>query len=642
MADQNNSSTPPPLAPSFGHIFINIFTVVFIAFTVHRYLNFKFLAEAVPPESPIKSFLVGGLSDVWVAFLFTLAAASVSFYLRKLSKTSGIVTEIVFYAALVGTLAAHQGYVEFFRFQIEPFHIGYMTDVQFIGSNAASFLTRPNLTLTIIVGLTAGLMFFRREKILPPMTSRLLLLCLVLLALVAHNRNIRYRVQWFIPENLQTNVFESLYLRFKKLGNTEKLRKEDYVAAKQFYLPLSQSDDPYNATIFSYAFQDKAVTHPIASAIKQTFQTHIKAGRKPKIVVVMLESLRPSETGIFSAERTSLTPHMDQLAHTGIWFSKAFSTGSVTRGGQEAVFCGNFSGRNTSLMRNFDALAYTCITDSLGDDIAAKFWYHGGDGRFDGQEAFWQKHKVKDLMTVNEFSADVARTGWGVGDVSFFKKAAEKIIGLNQLSSTYAIGMVLSVTNHIPWHLPGDTEPPKNHLKPWFITTRYTDEGLGKFVGELKKGGAWDSALVFVVSDHGNKTEPYVDLYKNSRHKSQLQQSHINLIVSGGIAEAALYQENLASLSFDHYVSQTDISTTITDLIELRPFLTMGKNLFDQQSSYPVLSQTEEGIYIPTLDQLVSYSEVNKKLPDITSPEWPFRFHYKASLEYLLEMRSKR
>jgi phosphoglycerol transferase MdoB-like AlkP superfamily enzyme len=641
MADQNISATPTSPAPSFGHVFINIFTVVLVAFTVHRFINFKFLAEAIQPESPAQSFLVGSLSDIWIAFLFTLATAAVSFSLRKFSKASGIITEILFYTILVGTLAAHQGYVEFFKFQIEPFHIGYMSDVQFIGSNAASFLTNSNLILTIIVGLVAGLMYFRKEKILPPKTSRRLLIGLVLLAFFAHNRNIRYRVQWFIPENLQTNVFESLYLRFKKLGNAEKLRKEDFVAARQFYMPVSQSEDPYNATIFSYAFQDEAVTHPIAGAIKQTFQTHIKAGRKPNIVVVILESLRPSETGSFSTKRNSLTPHLDQLTRTGIWFSNAFATGSVTRGGQEAVFCGNFSGRNTSLMRNFDALAYPCITDSISDDTAAKFWYHGGDGRFDGQEAFWQKHNVKDLMTVNAFSVDVARTGWGVGDVSFFKKAAEKIIGLKQLNSTYTVGMALSVTNHIPWHLPGDTEPPKSYLKPWFITTQYTDEGLGKFVEELKKGDAWDSSLVFVVSDHGNKTEPYVDLYDN-KNKSQLQQSHINLVIAGGIAENALVQSNLASLSFDHYVSQTDISTTIADLIELEPFLTMGKNLFDQKSKYPVLSQTEEGIYIPVLDQLIPYSEVNKKLPEITSPEWPFRFHYKASLEYLLEMRSKR
>jgi len=293
-------------------------------------------------------------------------------------------------------------------------------------------------------------------------------------------------------------------------------------------------------------------------------------------------------------------------------------------------------------MRNFDALPYRCITDELGDDVAAKFWYHGGDGRFDGQEAFWLRHNIVDVMTMNSFPKETARTGWGVGDFSFFKEAAKKIQSMSQQPAKFFVGMLLSVTNHIPWHLPKDADVESEADEPWLLTTSYSDQSVGALVEDLKRSNTWSSTLLIVLSDHGNKTKPYSDLYLDSRNSNQLLQSHINLIMSGGIAEAALTNINSSSIVFDHVVSQADVAATLADLVELQDFLTMGKNLFDQGSDYPIMSQTEEGIYLPILDEFIPYSELNSKLTPSDAPNWLYKFHYKAALEYLLEMRSAR
>ena len=624
-------------------MFINVFAVVFIAFAVHRFFNTKFLSESVPPDSPPMAFLIGSLSDIWVSFLTTFVITPIAYSAYRFSKNLGFLIQFLFFLVLTGTLSAHQGYVEFFRFQVEPFHLSYLSDVQFIDSNAASFLTRETLILLVISGCAALLALLRKQKKIE-LKSWAVVMVFAFLALIAHNRNIHYRVQWFIPENLQTNLFESLYLRSVKLGNIANLLPTDFTAAKTFYSKdhASLSDDKYHSTIFSSSIQKNPSTHQIAGTIKQTFNEHVERGAKPAIIIALLESLRPSETGVFAQKDKSLTPRLDQLAQSGIWFRRAFSTGSVTRGGQEATLCGNFSGRNTSLMRNFDSLPYRCITDALSDETAAKYWYHGGDGRFDGQEAFWRRHNVKDIMTVKSFPSDAARTGWGVGDLILFKEAANKIRGLSQQDPSFSLGMLLSVTNHIPWQMPGNSTKADDSSEPWFLTTTYTDTSVGALVDELKKSNIWKSTLLFVISDHGNKTKPHADLYKGSKNSNQLLQSHVNLIVSGGITEEALERDKQLPIVFDHLVGQADVATTIADIVALEPYLSMGKNLFEETSSYPILSQTEEGVYIPALDQLVPYSEINKNLPEITSPDWLYRFHYKAALEYLLEMRSAR
>ncbi len=644
MTNQNKSQSTNDEIVSYVHIFINVFTVVFIAFTVHRFFNFKSLSEAVPSDSPANAFLVGSLSDIWIGFILTAVVSIIFFGAKRLGKTPSFLVQFFFFLIFTGTLSAHQGYVGFFKFQLEPFHLSYLSDAQFIGSNAASFLTSSNAIMTLLVGITAALMYVRKGHKTQTGKSWVTIAIFAALALIAHNRNIHYRVQWFVPENLQTNVLESFYLRSKKLGNTVKLLPGDFVTAGGVYNNglLSETKDRYQSTVFSAALKKQPILHPTAPILKQAFKNQIDSGTNPTVIVVLLESLRPSETGAFSPNLESLTPHLDALATSGIWFRRAFSTGSVTRSGQEAAFCGNFSGRNTSLMRNFDALPYRCITDVLNDETAAKFWYHGGDGRFDGQEAFWQRHNIKDLMTAKSFPEEAERTGWGVGDDIFFKEAARKIQTLKQLPTSFSLGMLLSVTNHIPWHLPGSEHSSSNSAEPWFLTTSYTDKSIGTLVEGLKKSTTWDSTLLFILSDHGNKTKPYADLYKVSKNTSQLLQSHINLIISGGITEGALKEQGIKTLSFDHFVSQADISTTLVDILGLAPLPTMGKNLFDQASHYPILSQTEEGIYIPALDQLISYPDLSKKLPPEDSPDWIYRFHYKASLEYLLEMRSKR
>lgn len=189
----------------------------------------------------------------------------------------------------------------------------------------------------------------------------------------------------------------------------------------------------------------------------------VASGAQPLLVAVLMESLRPSETGYATPERPSLTPRLDALAKTGIVFTRAYSVGSVTRAGQEAALCGYLSGRDTSLMRGLVTAKTTCLTDVLATRSPAKvtsFWLHGGDARFDGQVDFWKRHGVTTLMTGADFDAAAARTDWGIGDQTFFTAAAAHLLALKRGTSASAhVGIALSISNHIPWVVPADAPP---------------------------------------------------------------------------------------------------------------------------------------------------------------------------------------
>ncbi len=164
MTIQNKSTVSKSDTVSFGHMFINVFAVVFLAFTVHRFLNTKFLSEAVAPDSPEWAFLVGSLSDIWIGFLITVVITPFSYVARRIGNGFSNILCFLFFLVLTGTLSAHQGYVEFFRFQVEPFHLSYLSDLRFIDSNAASFLTIETLLLTAITGCAALFSLMRKQK----------------------------------------------------------------------------------------------------------------------------------------------------------------------------------------------------------------------------------------------------------------------------------------------------------------------------------------------------------------------------------------------------------------------------------------------------------------------------------------------
>src|SRR5690606_21264756 len=109
--------------------------------------------------------------------------------------------------------ALHQSYVSFFHFQIAPFHVAYLTGVSFLAANRMSLIdTRVFVTLAIGTLLTLGTWVIARRRQTNGIWAWTTLAILAVISLGAHNRNIKYRVQWFVPENVQVHPIERLYL----------------------------------------------------------------------------------------------------------------------------------------------------------------------------------------------------------------------------------------------------------------------------------------------------------------------------------------------------------------------------------------------------------------------------------------------
>jgi hypothetical protein len=569
---------------------------------LHRILYMPWLIPASYKDWPsvLAFFYVGALSDVWISWLLTLPVLAVlSIRCLKASANILITVWLVTWSAL---FAGHQAYCEFFRQQIIPFHLAYLTDTSFVGANGLSLFTvRPAALVAIGLLLTLWAMVSSGQTKSSKHSRVWFLIGGLVVATSCHAVNIRIRVQWFVPEALQTHLVENLYTGLKtKRVMTELTPSEIHLLQD---IPANRS----NTKTRELLTLSHAVPSMISSGFARILQERQAHSSRVFVVTILAESFRPADSGWMRTEidPPSITKSFDQLAIEGVLFENAYSSGPVTRGGQEAVWCGVPTATDTSLMRSFQNIEISCIPDRTLTERYKTAWIHGGDPRFDSQDSFWQKHNVTNLITRELFEKSAPTTGWGISDKSVFKRSLSEMIALKSSKTDQSphifVPLILSVTNHIPWDLPEDASQSVTTLKaqhPQERTVMYFDEALGEFVDQLKQANLWEDTLLIVVGDHGNLEPPRNQSYFSSSELLYEQlYSHINLLISGGITTQARTEGKIPGRIAD-FVSQTQIAPFIASVLGVDVQGFFDVELFSKPI-WPVASDLNQFLYLP-------------------------------------------
>ncbi|MGE0173536.1 MAG: LTA synthase family protein [Oligoflexales bacterium] len=613
--------------------------LVSLLFLVHRLLTFPYLSDSADWVKTLESALVGTWSDLWVAWLVGALVFWVHLTTsRKVAR--GFDRAFLLFIGLV--VAAHQSYVEFFGFQFILNHFKYLSDRAFIGANIRSLLEwRVLATAFVAAGLVAIYPRFRLKPVQSKTLPVAAALCVTILPVIGHSLNIHYRVQWFVPERLQTQVFERIYLQWKIQDNLT-----DYPKDEMNFLRSALGDKGSDLSPQSAVWRqvrDSGEMHPLAVQMRRELANTVQEGRRPLILVVLLESARPLEFGTFGFYGgESLTPNFDKLARESVLFKEAYSTGTVTRSGQEAAWCGYYSGFSNSLMRERPDLTLACLPSLLKNQVES-FWFHGGKGEFDNQKTFWQSQGVQHFITGQSFAPDTPRSDWGVSDKALFQRSAEEITRLegSAAKQPFLLGFVLSITNHIPWGVPSDSSETVKAAaaaseQPHFVTTMYTDDALGAFVDDLKQRGIWQDTLMIVSSDHGI-TKSAKSNY-NSPNAGKKQLSHIVLSITGGVATKSLRALQMDQLEVKDFVSQADIAPFISYVTGNDTAAFMGEPLLSKRRM-PVFSDVITDVYFPQEDSSISRRDkIEAPLASIPDNLKFAVSYYRAFLYSLFEM----
>ena len=615
---------------------LKILIALWLLFSLHRLLSWAPLSATYSGHhgSLWREMITGTLSDFWIASILSLPFWTFEFIAgkraRHIQKFFGALW-IVLWAALT---AGHQAYVEFFKFQIIPFHLSYLTDRSFITSNSDSMIETSS-GLILVLGLWLAYWSWLKAAAAKKRNVAALFLAVVTSSVLAHTTNIHWRVNWFIIEPLQANYLESLYSNLAK----KPIIRDVSAADLAFFKTISKVESPLYIPVQTLKNEQLKSIH------QEVWRLRTKG--KPVVMgVVLAESLRDADTGPRPKDRETITPGLDRLQRLGVRFSNAYSSGPVTRGGQEAAWCGTPSATDTSLMRSFPNANISCLPDLFRNQAAVRsLWLHGGDEQFDSQKAFWVHQGVSHFLTKSDFDSDTPKTGWGVSDLALFDRATKLILEVADNSSISAIyPMILTVTNHIPWAIPDDASiETKSFIAahPQHKTIKYFDESLDLFVGSLKQAGIWERTILVVMGDHGNLEPTWNTPYENDPLKWERMLSHISLTLTGGIIERLRGRGELPE-SVDTFTGQTQVAPFLEILgsNDDSKLNAMDVPLFET-SPWPVASDLNQylvlpknGIKLPKEDVLAG------RIPETDETSWTASTRYRAWLQFLYSRKN--
>lgn len=446
-----------------------------------------------------------------------------------------------------------------------------------------------------------------------------LFLCFV--ATVGHALNIRYKIQWFIPLELRYNVLEDLYMQARKPSlqpnvsrETLQLLANEFAVAHSEKLSTAQLRDKILfPKLKDLALNKSSISDSLLMDISEKINQLSDSEQKPLILVYLVESLRAIDIGYLQGRAKSLTPNFDQLAEKGVYFSNAWSASFVTRSGQEAVFCSYLSSVNHSLMQEHPELDYPCIMSGQSDWFT--FWIHGGEKKFDNQAVFWQKQKISLLLDNTFFPESIPKGSWGFHDKKVIETGLDEVIPqVESGEKDLYLGMILSMTNHIPWDEPSDFDRSymktlaRSRVHPSEVTVQYTDQSLATLTNKLKENHLWSSTVLVVLGDHGI-IAPSLYSEVKTPHKF-IQQSRIPILLSGGVVEDSLLKLGQINLEVSQPVSQIDVGAFLAYISAGNDEYIMGEPLLKTQRARPVIVDFGDEIFLPEVNKVFSKDEL--------------------------------
>lgn len=269
-----------------------------------------------------------------------------------------------------------------------------------------------------------------------------------------------------------------------------------------------------------------------------------KAGPRPNIVFVMLESFGAAPMSVFGNPMNS-TPCTDSLLKKCLFFSNAY----VPRWGTAFTVFGSTTGIpdvtfGTTASRIPRAIDQRILMDQA--EGYKRFYMLGGSANWANIRAIFQNN-VDDIKIYEEGSYDTENRVdvWGIDDYDLFSQAAGIFDSLNRAGEPF-IAYVQTSSNHRPYTVPDERdgfrplredEIDMNVLKKagflepaQFNALRYLDFNISRFIKRAEEQG-WAENTVFVFfGDHNMSMEPFTHMGR-PEYEAELALYHVPVFI---------------------------------------------------------------------------------------------------------------
>ncbi len=244
---------------------------------------------------------------------------------------------------------------------------------------------------------------------------------------------------------------------------------------------------------------------------------HIGAERHLNVVLISVESLSADYLGKFG-NKQGLTPNLDQLADTGMLFTRLYATGNRTVRGLEALSLAVPPTPGQSIVRrpnNESLFSLASVFNNKGYDSS---FLYGGYGTFDNMNYFFANngYNVKDRLELK--SNQITHENiWGVADEDLYNMALRDFDETSKQGKPF-FAHIMTTSNHRPYSFPENRIDLPNGTRE--AAVKYTDWAIGNFIKQASQRSWYKDTVFVIVADHcassAGKTDLPVERYHSN------------------------------------------------------------------------------------------------------------------------------
>jgi len=316
--------------------------------------------------------------------------------------------------------------------------------------------------------------------------------------------------------------------------------------------------------------------------INRSFPSTDQGFGKLNVVVIVEESLgcehvdscgKGLDIDTAVAEKAHhLTPFLNSFFHQGLFFNRAYATGTRTVRGLEAISASFPPIPSESIMKRPGGEHIATWGKVMRENGYHTSFLYGGYGQFDNMNAYFRGNgfAISDRLDINN---PIFTNIWGVSDQDLFRHARSYFDKLFKQGKPF-FSIIMSTSNHSPFTFPSGLPgiPAKDGGRNAGVL--YADRALHDFFTNARENPWYKNTLFVVVADHGAR------VYGEAQIPILSYEIPLFIFAPGHITPQQVQTP----------ISQMDIAPTVLGLLGLpykAPFF--GRDVLAQNTASPIL-----------------------------------------------------
>lgn len=223
--------------------------------------------------------------------------------------------------------------------------------------------------------------------------------------------------------------------------------------------------------------------------------------KRYNVIMITVESLSGEFLEYLGSKRGKITPYLDSLSNSSLFFTNIYATGTRTIWGLEAVALSAPPKPGQSVIKRPNSenmFSLGQLFKARGYEL--KFIY-GGNGYFDNMNYFFENngYQIMDKRSMEDSEVTFANA-WGVCDQDLFTRV------IKEADMSYAKGkpflnLAMTTSNHRPFTYPDgfiDIKSPGGRVG----AVKYCDYAIGELIQKARKKPWFNNTIIVIVADH--------------------------------------------------------------------------------------------------------------------------------------------